>query len=144
MPRHICGHLRGELAIDARYATHTERGRHQLELDGRIAQWTATIDAAPLHELLLTHSIPTGRIYRAPEMLADPHFSAREAIVRVPHAVFGELPMHGVFPKLSHTPGSVRWAGPELGQHNVEVLQGILGRDDAAMGDVISDLKFEI
>ncbi len=119
------------LARDTRYATHTARGDNQEELDTLIARWTATLDAAPLHELLLEHSIPTGRIYRAPEMLADPHFTAREAIVRVPHAVFGELPMQGVFPKLSDTPGSVRWAGPTLGEHTDEILATVLGRTPA-------------
>ena len=122
-----------DLAENPRYATHTARGANQQELDERITRWTATLDAAALHELLIAHAIPTGRIYRAPEMLADPHFAEREAIVTVPHAIFGALPMQGVFPKLSDTPGSVRWPGPALGEHNAEVLQGILGRDDTEM-----------
>lgn len=116
-----------ELADDPRYATHGARGEHQVELDGLIAEWTATLTAADLHALLVEHQIPTGRIFRAPEMLEDPHFAARQAIVRLLHPELGELPMQNVAPKLSASPGSLRWVGPELGQHNREVLQGLLG-----------------
>ena len=118
---------RPELADDPRYATHGARGEQQDELDGLIAEWTATLSAADLHALLVEHQIPTGRIFRAPEMLEDPHFAARQAIVRLLHPELGELPMQNVAPKLSASPGSLRWVGPELGQHNREVLQGLLG-----------------
>ena len=118
---------RPELADDPSYATHGARGEHQDELDGLIAEWTATLSAADLHALLVEHQIPTGRIFRAPEMLEDPHFAARQAIVRLLHPELGELPMQNVAPKLSASPGSLRWVGPELGQHNQEVLQGLLG-----------------
>ena len=70
--------------------------------------------------------MPAGLIYRAPEMLGDPHFHAREAIVTVPHPDFGELRMQNVAPKLSETPGSIRSPSPELGQHNDEVYLDLL------------------
>ena len=60
-------------------------------------------------------------------MLEDAQFAAREAIIRVAHPEFGSLAMHNVFPKLSATPGEVRWPGPELGQHNEEIFSGVLG-----------------
>jgi formyl-CoA transferase len=71
-------------------------------------------------------SVPAGLIYRAPEMLEDPHFQAREAIVSVPHPDFGELKMQNVAPKLSRTPGRVRSPSPSLGQHNDDVYRGLL------------------
>jgi formyl-CoA transferase len=63
-------------------------------------------------------------------MFADEHFAAREAIVRLAHPDFGELPMHNVFPKLSDTPGRVRHAGPALGEHNTDVYGGLLDIDE--------------
>ena len=78
-----------------------------------------------------TNGIPAGRIYRAPEMLADPHFKARQSIVSVMHKTFGELSMQNVAPRLSDTPGQVRHAGPELGEHNDEILLGVLGMKPA-------------
>jgi formyl-CoA transferase len=118
---------RPELAGDPRYSTHGARGAAMEELDGLIAEWTATQPADHLLERLHEAGVPAGRIFRAADMLADPHFAAREAIVSLPHPVFGPLPMQNVAPKLSGTPGRVRTLGPELGQHNDEVWEGRLG-----------------
>jgi formyl-CoA transferase len=116
-----------ELATDPRYATHTERGKHQRELDVLVAQWTETMDREELGRVLDEGGIPRGDIYRASEMLEDVHFRARNAIVEVMDPVLGKLKMQNAFPRLSATPGRVRNAGPALGQHNAEVLQGVLG-----------------
>lgn len=118
-----------ELAADPRYATHHARGEHQGELDERIAAWTATLEADALLETCETHGVPAGRIFRVPEMLADPQFAAREAIVDAPTPAFPNLKMQNVFPKLSATPGRVRWPGPELGAHTDAVLAEVLGYD---------------
>jgi crotonobetainyl-CoA:carnitine CoA-transferase CaiB-like acyl-CoA transferase len=119
------------LATDERYATHHARGEHQAELDARIAEWTATLDAEALLAACEDHGVPAGRIYRVPEMLADPHFAAREAIVDAPTPEFPKLKMQNVFPRLSETPGRVRWPGPALGAHTDEVLTEVLGYDAA-------------
>jgi len=121
---------RPELAEDPRYATHSARGQSQQELDDLIAEWTRTMSSDVVLELMETHAVPAGRIYRAPEMLEDPHFAARESIVRLQHRDFGEFPLQNVAPKLSDTPGQVRWLGPELGEHNQEILGDLLGLDD--------------
>jgi formyl-CoA transferase len=130
--RRLCEAMgRPELAEDARYKTHTARGRNQQELDELIADWTRTVEAETLEDLMEKHGIPAGRIYRAPEMLSDPHFKARQSIVTVMHKTFGELAMQNVAPRLSETPGQVRHAGPELGEHNNEILKGLLGMKGA-------------
>ncbi|MEV6558585.1 CoA transferase [Nocardia sp. NPDC051756] len=118
---------RPELAGDARYSTHIARGARMAELDELIGAWTATIETDRLLDRLHAAGVPAGRIFTARDMFADPHFAAREAIVRLAHPEFGELPMHNVFPKLSETPGAVRHPGPELGEHNQEVYGGLLG-----------------
>jgi formyl-CoA transferase len=71
------------------------------------------------------HGVPAGLIYRAPDMLTDPQFAARESIVTVKHPTFGALKMQNVAPKLSLTPGGIRSASPELGQHNEEIYAGL-------------------
>ena len=127
------------LADDPRFTDHTARGDHQAELDALIGGWTATLHA---HELLATmerHEVAAGRIYRAPEMLADPHFAARDAIVEVPHGDRDRFPMQNVFPKLSDTPGEIRWAGPELGAHTREVLAQRLGLSDSELDALAAD-----
>ena len=123
---------RPELAKDARYATHAARGVNQTELDQLIEAWTKTLTIDQVEALMLEHSIPAGRIYRGPEMLADPHFAAREAIVEVPHPRWEGLKMQNVFPKLSATPGAIRSIAPQtVGQDNDAVLGGLLGLSEA-------------
>jgi len=121
---------RPDLAEDDRYRTHSARGAHQVELDAIVADWTSTIDASELEDLMSEYGIPSGKIYRAPEMFEDAHFKAREAIVKTQHPKFGELLMQNVAPKLSATPGSIRLPGPELGQHNDEIYRQVLNYDD--------------
>jgi formyl-CoA transferase len=119
---------RPELARDERYATHTARGVHQGELDGIIDAWTRTLTVEEVEALCIAHAIPAGKVFRAPEMLADPHFAAREAIVEVPHPVHGAVKMQNAFPKLSATPSGVRRPAPrEVGQDNAEVYGRELG-----------------
>ncbi|MER7543226.1 CaiB/BaiF CoA transferase family protein [Actinomadura sp.] len=117
---------RPELADDPRFAGHAARGRNMAELDELISAWSATLETADLLETLHEGGVPAGRIYTAKDMFEDPHFAAREAIVRLAHPDFGELPMHNAFPKLSETPGAVRHPGPALGEHNREVYGGLL------------------
>ena len=118
-----------ELASDERYATHAARGARQKELDDLIGDWTQTMDAARLEELMDKSGIPSGKIYRTPEMLEDAHFRAREAIVKTMHPVLGELRMQNVAPKLSATPGAIRSPAPDLGQHSEEIYGGLLNFD---------------
>ncbi|MBM4196477.1 MAG: CoA transferase [Gammaproteobacteria bacterium] len=127
---------RPDLAADARYSTHSARGAHQRELDDIVAEWTKTIAADRLEQLMDEFGIPSGKIYRAPEMLADLHFQAREAIVETPHPRFGTLKMQNAAPKLSLTPGGVRAPAPELGQHNAEIYGGLLGYSDSRMAEL--------
>ena len=118
---------RPELATNARYVDHVARGVHQVELDDIIEAWTKTLSTAEVERLMIEHSVPSGSIYRAPEMLADPHFAAREAIVTIDHPRFGEVKMQNSFPKMSGTPGSIRSIAPQtVGEHNAEVY-GALG-----------------
>lgn len=120
---------RPELAADERYATHLARGRNQTELDDLIAEWTRTLTVDELDRLMIEYAVPAGRIYDAEDMMADPHFKAREAIITVDDPVLGPTPMQGVFPKLSATPGSVRRPAPrEVGQDTKDILARWLGR----------------
>ncbi|MGH6971424.1 MAG: CoA transferase, partial [Caulobacteraceae bacterium] len=115
------------LKDDAHYRDHASRGLNQTELDERIVAWSQARPLADLLELLERHGVPCGRVFRAPEMLEDPQYAARESIVAVEHPVFGPIRMQNAHPKLSETPGAVRWPGPTLGEHTEAVLGERLG-----------------
>jgi formyl-CoA transferase len=118
-----------ELADDPRFATHSARGDNQAEIDALIGAWTITLTCAQLEAACEAGGVPCGRIHRAPDMLDDPHYAAREAIVSVDHPVLGPFKMQNAFPKFSETPGNVRWTGPRLGEHTREVLTQVLDYD---------------
>ncbi|WP_370326656.1 CaiB/BaiF CoA transferase family protein [Euzebya sp.] len=128
-----------ELADDERYATHSARGANAAALDDLIAAWTAQRSADDVLAAMEEGSVPAGRVYTARDMLADPHFAAREAIVRIAHPSFGEVPMQNVFPRLSATPGRVRHAGPALGEHTDAVLAELLDLDDDQIAALHAD-----
>jgi formyl-CoA transferase len=114
------------LADDPRYATHTARGEHQGELDALIELWTRERTIEEVEAAMIEAAVPAGKIYRAPEMLSDPHFKARESLIELDHPRWGPLPMQNAFPKLSRTPGSVRRpASQTIGADNAEVLARI-------------------
>jgi len=123
---------RPELAGDVRYATHVARGRNQTELDELIADWTRGHTIEQLEALMVAHSIPAGKIYRAKEMLEDEHFIARESLVEVESPRWGKFHMQNSFPRFSATPGGIRTLAPsEIGQHNGEIYGDMLGLSPA-------------
>ncbi len=124
---------RTEWIKDPRFIDHRARGAHQDLLDELIGEWTQSRTMAEVESLMTESGVPAGRVNRAPEMLADPHFAARRSIIDVEHPMIANLKMQNVFPRLSRTPGEVAWPGPALGAHNSEVYGALLGADDAQL-----------
>lgn len=111
------------LAMDPRFATHGARGRHAAELDTLVAAWTATLGTHDLLTLLASHSVPAGQVYTAADVLQDEHYRARDMVLRATARAGFELPMTGIVPRFSRTPGAVSDVGPLLGEHTIEVEQ---------------------
>jgi crotonobetainyl-CoA:carnitine CoA-transferase CaiB-like acyl-CoA transferase len=114
------------LADDARFASHQARAAHVAEIDAIVTAWTLTHSSAEVLARLHEAGVPTGLLYEPKDMLDDPHFAARESLVRVADEKYGEIVMQGVFPRLSETPGRVRRAGPPLGADTDDVLRELL------------------
>jgi succinyl-CoA--D-citramalate CoA-transferase len=125
-----------EWAEDERYATHNARGENQEELDGMISGWTKEHTVNEVLEVLKEAGVPAGKVFTARDMIEDPHYAARENIVTVEDSEMGPFPMQNVVPRLSGTPGKVRWTGPDLGQHNDEVYGEILGLSEEEREDL--------
>jgi len=118
---------RPDLAEDARFATHTARGANAAELDELLAAWTRTQESGGLLDLLARHGVPAGRVYTAPDMVRDPHYLAREMVLRATARAGFDLPMTGVVPRFGRTPGAVADVGAALGEHTAEVVAELGG-----------------
>ena len=116
-----------EWAESERYATHHARGENQEELDRMISGWTRELTGDEVIRAMKEAGVPAGKVFTAKEMVEDPHYSARENVVEVEDPEIGPFPMQNVVPRLTETPGKVRWTGPALGQHNNEMYWKVLG-----------------
>jgi formyl-CoA transferase len=118
---------RPELAADARYRTHVSRGDNMAVLDAVLGEWTATLETEDLLAILEDNGVPAGRIFTVEDMLDDLHYAARDMVLRRTSAQGWDVPMPGVVPKFSRTPGGVVSAGPALGAHTQSVLTELAG-----------------
>ncbi len=118
-----------ELATDDRFATHEARGANSAELDALVAAWTSTVQSDVLLELLAARAVPAGRVYTAADMLTDPHFLARDMVLRATARAGFDLPMTGVVPRFSRTPGGIADVGAGLGEHTDEVTRELTSID---------------
>ena len=116
---------RPDLADDPALASNDGRVRSNALLDAAITVWTSQRTMDEILARLDAADVPAGRIYSVADIVEDPHYAAREMILptELPGDVTVKMP--GIAPKLSDTPGAVRWPGPTLGQHTDEVLKGL-------------------
>jgi formyl-CoA transferase len=128
-----------ELAEDERFRAHASRGQNMEVLDGLIADWTSKQNSGDLLELLEASGVPAGRILTAADMLHDPHYAAREMVIRRASMQGWSVPMPGVVPKFSQTPGSVRTTGPALGEHTWPVLSEMIGLSPDEYAPLLND-----
>jgi crotonobetainyl-CoA:carnitine CoA-transferase CaiB-like acyl-CoA transferase len=107
-----------ELATDPRFATNQGRRQHHDELDAIIAGWVREHTAKEAQDALDAQLVPAGSVHSIADIVADRQFKARDMIVEVAHEGLGRVLMPGVVPRLTRTPGSIRWPGPEVGSHD--------------------------
>jgi crotonobetainyl-CoA:carnitine CoA-transferase CaiB-like acyl-CoA transferase len=119
---------RPELVSDERYATSGARIERADELEALLSEWISQHDFAEVESRLVDANVPAGGIYTAREIVSDPHYLARDSYIRVADDTEGEVAMPGVVPKLMGTPGKVTSTGPELGAHNAEIYEQLLGK----------------
>ncbi len=136
--RRLCEAMgREDLREDGRFADHRGRGRHRDELDEIIGNWAADRDATEIDAALNEAGVVCSPVYTVADMFEDPHFRAREMIVRMTDPELGEIAAPGVTPKLSDTPGEAGIAGAwEIGDANHEVYRERLGLTDRQIAEL--------
>ena len=97
-------------------ASNVGRVRRTAEIDGAIAAWTLNHDLDDVIATLKAADVPCAKIYTAADIATDPQYLAREMICQTTLPDGTPLKLPGIVPKLSDTPGEMRWVGPRLGE----------------------------
>jgi formyl-CoA transferase len=116
---------RADLAADPALGDNAGRVARVDEIDRAIEQWSAQRSVAAVLELLAPARVPAGKVYTARDIAEDPHFRARDMLLRQVTRQGDELEVPGVVPKLLGTPGTLRTAAPGLGDDTDSVLRGL-------------------
>lgn len=124
---------RPDLAGDETLRGSEARADREEELNGLIRDFTTSMPLKQVLDALGDAGVPAGPVYDAPSIAEDEHYLARDMIQTHDVRIDGEpepVRFPGVVPKIPGHEGSVRWVGPELGEHTREVLQEVAGLDD--------------
>jgi crotonobetainyl-CoA:carnitine CoA-transferase CaiB-like acyl-CoA transferase len=138
--RFLRSYALGHLLEDPRFATNEARVAHSRELDAAVERAIGSRTLAENMAIISENHLTAGPVQTIADIEADPHWRARQLTIDVPTAD-GPVRMHNVFPRLSATPGEVRWAGGTLGQDNEAVYAqlGVTGgeqQDLRALGAI--------
>ncbi|MFO1341776.1 MAG: CoA transferase [Burkholderiales bacterium] len=113
---------RDDLGNDPTLADNAGRVARVVELDAAIEAWTQSRTVADVLKVLGEAKVPAGRVYTAKDIAEDPHYRARDMILKQVTRDGHEIEVPGIVPKLSATPGSVRSSAPRLGDDTDAVL----------------------
>ena len=113
---------RSDLGEDPALAHNEGRVKASAKIDQAIGEWTKQLTCREVLSALDTAEVPAGRIYTVKDIAEDPHYKARDMILRETLADGTSLDLPGIIPKLSRTPGSAHSAAPKLGEHTSSVL----------------------
>ncbi len=129
-----------ELLRDPRFASIRQRGTadSMRAIDAIVAAWTSSLASDELERLLQDAEVPSSPIYTIADIYRDPHYAARDMLVKVPHPTEGHTVQAGIVPKLSATPGAIRHTGPETGADTVDVLRE-LGLDEQRIRRLVEE-----
>ena len=123
---------RADLIDDPRFATNSDRVANNDQLDPIVAEFMAQHNQDELLAMFEAADVTVGPVAEIDQLMDHPYIEDRAIIVDVPDSEMDRLPMHNVIPRLSETPGAIRSAAPDLGQHTAEILGG-LGLDADAL-----------
>lgn len=129
---------REDLANDPALASNDGRDSRRDELYGVIDRWVHSLPLQTVLDRLNQADVPVSRIFSAEDMFSDPQYLAREMFLHAKLPDGKDFKMPGIVPKLSETPGASEWVGPQLGEHNAQVL-GDLGYDAAQIARLRED-----
>ena len=134
--RRLCAALElSDVPDDPRFVDNVNRVVHASALDALLQGAFAALPFARLSARLTEAGVPHTKIYTIDDIAADPHFIAREAIIRLPDPDLGTVPAPCIVPRVKGRAVPAPRSGPALGEHN-EAVYGALGLDAQALAQL--------
>ncbi len=118
---------RPELIEHENFSTNKKRLENVEELDSILGNWIGDRNMEEVVQILNESGAVVGPMYDVAQIFEDPHYKYRETFTKVQDKDLGEMRVPNVFAKLSRTPGKIKTTGPDLGEHNNEVFEGVFG-----------------
>ena len=128
---------RDDLGTAPDLADNAGRVARVTEIDAAIGAWTHGKTVQQVMDALAAARVPAGKVYTARDIAEDPHYRAREMILRQATRDGDTVEVPGIVPKLSATPGTVRASAPHVGDDTDSVLRemGLSSEQIAALRD---------
>ncbi len=122
-----------ELVADSRFTPRKHLLENHAQIHAIVGGWVGARTLLQCQEALDKCGVPATPVYATSDIIADPHFAARDQVLSVESHDHGHLLQPGIVPRLTGTPGGVPGPAPRLGEHNDEILCGLLGLDTAEL-----------
>jgi crotonobetainyl-CoA:carnitine CoA-transferase CaiB-like acyl-CoA transferase len=129
---------RPELGADPRFAEQKARSRNEALIEGIVAEWTGKHELCEIEAVLERAEVPASRVYDMADIFKDAQYQARNMLVPTPDDDLGSVTLAGVVPKLSATPGRLRWSGHRIGQDTRSFLRQVAGLPDAEIDRLVA------
>lgn len=126
-----------ELGLDPRFSDQATRARNVDQIDAIVGAWAAEHDLEDVERLLEAQDVPASRVFTMRDIFENSHFRSREMLLEVPDDDLGSVTQPGVVPKLSGTPGAVRWSGHRNGQDTRAILSQILNLSETEIDALV-------
>ncbi|MBN2286314.1 MAG: CoA transferase [Tissierellales bacterium] len=113
-----------------KYSKNEARLKNDDYIDEIVRTWVKNMNFSEMKKIADDEGVPVNLVYSIQDIFSDEHYQFRNNIIEVQCDKLGGVKMPGITPVFSETPGEVKWAGPELGEHNDDIYKGLLELDD--------------
>jgi len=114
---------RPEWVTDPRFSSNPARVENMAALDAELRGWFECHPYEAIRERLESAGVPFSKVYTIEDIVEDPHFRARAAIIRLPDRDYGSLPAPCIVPRVIGRSVEPPRSGPDVGEHNDEVYE---------------------
>lgn len=136
MYERLAAMIGGEVLANDAFLRTSGRIAAREAINAVVIAWVGARTAAEVQRECDASDVPCSLLYSVADIVADPHYAAREDLLRIDDPVNGEVLVPAPFPKMSEASGRIDHLGLPLGASNEEIYQGLLGMSEDDMASL--------